>query len=110
MQEHTHNWRCHDFFGNLTCRKTEHTHTDACYKCGKVAHQHSDDCYTCGKEEHTHRVNTNDTSPSDGEYCYKSRMQVAKEAYEAFLTRAASSTVSLPVSYTHLDVYKRQAR
>ena len=106
LQEHTHNWRCYDFFGNLTCRKTEHTHTDACYKCGKVAHQHSDDCYTCGKEEHTHRVNTNDTSPSDGEYCYKSRMQVAKEAYEAFLTRAASSTVSLQFGVVSFEGYE----
>lgn len=89
--EHTHGAPCY------VCNTEEHTHTRQCRRngCTKTDHTHGASCYTCGKSEHTHKVNTGDTTPSEGEYCYKSRMQVAKEAYEAFLTQAASSAVSL---------------
>ena len=114
-EEHTHSWRsgCYNNRNQLICTKTEHTHSTSCYVCNteehrhdnwcdwfgcnKQEHTHGASCYICGKSEstHTHRVNTNDPALEYGEYCYKSRMQVAKEAYEAFLTQAALSTVSL---------------
>ena len=31
-EEHTHNWRCYDWRGNLTCTKEEHTHDSSCYE------------------------------------------------------------------------------
>ena len=34
-EQHTHNWRCYDWWGNLTCNKEEHTHDSSCY--GTVA-------------------------------------------------------------------------
>ncbi|MDD6235776.1 MAG: VWA domain-containing protein, partial [Clostridiales bacterium] len=95
-----------------TCGKEQHTHRDGncnTEKCDKVAHRHSASCYICGKSEsnHTHRVNTNDPDLEYGEYCYKSRMQVAKEAYEAFLTQAALSTVSLQFGVVSFASYEK---
>ena len=31
-EEHTHNWRCYDWWDNLTCTKEEHTHDSSCFE------------------------------------------------------------------------------